>query len=999
MTTPHPQPVLSPTQDDAPVVDPFAPLAAAFDHVADSAIVLSADGEIVVWNKGAELLYGYAPEEAMQKDISFLAPPEDSGDTIKLFARALSGQPVAPRQVERVRHDGSRVRISLRVTPLENDAGEIFGVLFLGRDLVPETEREGRITRQQLQEREIAALVPDAIYVHREGKILWANPASVEMFAARSMTDLIGRSAWDLIAENDLERVLEIYGRLGDVESSLPIFVHRKRLDGQTFPSEGRGARIVWEDEPATLMVVRDLSEQERTISALAESEARQRDFAEISPDAMIVHLHGEIVFVNAAALSMYGAKSSADLVGRDAAEFLHPDDKNAVVENWERWKSGVGEDVVVARRLRLDGSSFHGEARHRLVSWEGKEAYLVVIRDVSERIASQNALLDSEERHRQIVELSPDAVLVHEDNRIVFANQAAIEMYGATEEAELVGLDSLEVIPEDLHDFVRERRRQVQRDGKVPLVEVRRKRLDGTEFIAEVTGARYVWNGRTANLTITRDVTERVESDRARTALEERYRKILELTPEATFVHVAGRVRFVNPAAIEMFGATCEDELIGRDIMDLVDPADHDRVHSQREILREGATLPASDVRRRRLDGTVFESRANGAAINWEGETGFLVIARDVTDEYAAQRKLQESEDRHRTITQASPDAIIVHLDRRIVFANRAAAAMFRVADPGDLLGRMAIDLIHPDDQEEMVRTNTGVTPGQIIPPIVVRRVRDDGDVFHSETTRSGYVWEGVPATMAVIRDVSDRHEAEEKIRLYTEELERTNEELERFAYVASHDLKEPLRMVSSFCGLLQERYSAQLDEQANEFLQFAVDGAKRMQGLIDDLLKLSKTGTADLVAGPVELSEVVETVLNNLSAQIQETGAEVHFDELPMVIGDRTLLIQLFQNLVSNALKFRSDVSPEVAIKTARRGEDVAFGVCDNGIGLDPAHHERVFEVFKKLHAHDVFEGNGIGLSICKKVVERHGGDIWVESEPGRGTCFWFTLPVVNP
>lgn len=976
-------------------LDPFAPLSASFELLEDSVVVFSADGELAIWNGGAENLFGYTFEEAARKDISFLSPPEDSGDTIKLFARALSGQPVPPRLVNRVHKDGSRLRISLRVSPLRDAAGQVFGVVFMGRNVIPEIERENRLTELQLREREIATLVPDALFIHRNGKIIWANDAAVEMFAARSLTDLLGRNSFELIVEEDLALVLERHSKLGEAGKTNPVFVHRKRLDGSVFPSEGRGAVISWENEPATLMVVRDLSEQERTINALAESEARQRDFAEISPDAMLVHLDGEIVFANEAALSLFGAKDPSEFLGLNAADTVHPDDRQSVRDNWAAWRKGEGLDVVEVRRLRLDGTSFHGEARHRSIFWEGQPAYLVVIRDVSERIAAQEALRESEARHRQIVDVTPDAILIHTDNNIVFANNAALDVFGAAREADLVGRPYLDLVPEELHDVSRDRRDYVLDGGVIPLVATRRLRVDGSEFAAEVTGSAYTWNGAPAILTIQRDISERIEVERQRVALEQRSQKILELAPEATFIHVDGRLVYVNPAAVEMFGAERKEDLLGLDAAAFVHPDDLHRIEGHRHVLLEGQTIPESDLRRLRLDGTVFESRAAATAIDWEGETGFLVIARDVTEELAAQKALQESEDRHRMITEASPDAIIVRVDHEIVFANKAAAEMFRVDDPSSLIGRRAIDLVHPEDRQALLDSPEVLEPGDILAAQVSRRLRDDGEVFFSESIRSGYTWNGQHAVMAVIRDISKRYEAEQKIREYNGELERTNEELERFAYVASHDLKEPLRMVSSFCGLLQERYSAQLDEQANEFIRFAVDGAKRMHDLIDDLLKLSQTGTASLTAEHVDIPDVLHNVNANLATRISETNATISYTTMPTVVGDRTLLTQLFQNLISNALKFRSDAAPVVEISAQKQGANFVFAVTDNGIGLDEKHHERIFEVFKTLHARNEFSGNGIGLSICKKVVERHGGRIWVESQPGEGTTFRFTLP----
>jgi PAS domain S-box-containing protein len=432
-----------PETDDpavADVADSFAALAAAFPHIEDSAIVYSADGEIVVWNHGAEALYGYTFEEARAKDVSFLCPPEDSGDTIKLFVRALSGQSVAPRQVERIRKDGCRVRVSARATPLENARGDIFGVLFVTRDLTPEIARAQRIDDLERSERDIIWRVPDAVYVHRDGKILWANPAAAELFEAGSTADLVGRSAWDLIEPSELDKVLASHSDLMDGKRTPPVYVTRRKLSGEPFPTEGRGAPIVWEDEPATLMVVRDLSEQQRTVDMLAESEARQRDFAEISPDAMLVHVHGEIVFVNKAAVELFGAESRDVLLGTDVAERLHPDDRERVVKNWDRWRAGLGEDVIEARRLRMDGSSFDGEARFRPILWQGREAYLVVIRDVSDRAEFEAALRASDERYRQIVNVNPDGILIHTEGRIVFANPQAVSIFGAKGPGELLG-------------------------------------------------------------------------------------------------------------------------------------------------------------------------------------------------------------------------------------------------------------------------------------------------------------------------------------------------------------------------------------------------------------------------------------------------------------------------------------------------------------------------------------------------------------------------------
>ena len=228
--------------------------------------------------------------------------------------------------------------------------------------------------------------------------------------------------------------------------------------------------------------------------------------------------------------------------------------------------------------------------------------------------------------------------------------------------------------------------------------------------------------------------------------------------------------------------------------------------------------------------------------------------------------------------------------------------------------------------------------------------------------------------------------------------ELARSNAELEQFAYVASHDLQEPLRMVASYVGLLERRYRGRLDSDADDFIEFAVDGARRMQALLNGLLDLSRVGTRGREPEPTESEAVLRDALINLEQAIAEAGAEVTHDPLPTVLGDRVQLTQLFQNLVSNAVKFNTSRRPRVAVTARRAGSMWEFGVADNGIGIDPAYFERIFQVFQRLHTRDTYEGTGIGLSICRKIVERHGGTIRPESSMGQGTTFRFTLTAVE-
>ncbi len=242
---------------------------------------------------------------------------------------------------------------------------------------------------------------------------------------------------------------------------------------------------------------------------------------------------------------------------------------------------------------------------------------------------------------------------------------------------------------------------------------------------------------------------------------------------------------------------------------------------------------------------------------------------------------------------------------------------------------------------------------------------------------------------------ELDERRRAEQRLAKYTEDLARSNQELEQFAYVTSHDLQEPLRMVASFTQLLARRYRGRLDQDADEFIGFAVEGATRMQNLLNDLLAYSRVGTRGKPFVPVDCNMVFKQARDNLAKTVEESGALIFLDPLPVVRGDEVQLIQLFQNLLANAIKFRGSEMPQVQVSARKKGHEWIFSIKDNGIGIDPEHHERIFVIFQRLHARSEFPGTGIGLAICKKIVNRHGGRIWVESQPGKGSTFYFSIP----
>jgi signal transduction histidine kinase len=246
-----------------------------------------------------------------------------------------------------------------------------------------------------------------------------------------------------------------------------------------------------------------------------------------------------------------------------------------------------------------------------------------------------------------------------------------------------------------------------------------------------------------------------------------------------------------------------------------------------------------------------------------------------------------------------------------------------------------------------------------------------------------------------SVSREISDRERAQKDLKETLGELARSNAELEQFAYIASHDLQEPLRMVSSYVQLLKRRYEGKLDKDADEFIGFAVDGANRMQYLINDLLTYSRVGTKGKPFEMTDCSKVLSEALLNLSVAIDESGAVITNDNLPTLMAEKTQMVQLIQNLVANAIKFRNEDHPRIHISSEQKNSKWVFSVSDNGIGIAPEYYERIFAIFQRLHGKTEYPGTGIGLAVCKRIIERHSGRIWVDSESGRGSKFCFSIP----
>jgi PAS domain S-box-containing protein len=483
----------------------------------------------------------------------------------------------------------------------------------------------------------------------------------------------------------------------------------------------------------------------------------------------------------------------------------------------------------------------------------------------------------------------------------------------------------------------------------------------------------------------------------------EARYRGLLEAAPDAmVVVNEVGEIVLVNVQAEKQFGYR-RDELVGQQVKNIIPEGFAERLVS--DGMRSAAEARTQQIDAgielsgRRRDGSQFPIDIRLSPL--EDAEGILVTAaiRDISVRKRTEGAVRQSEEHFRLIVSNVKDYAILMLDPEgFVVSWNDGAEKINGYRAEEIIGQHFSRFYTAEDissgkpafeLEQAAQDGRSEVEGW--------RIRKDGSRFLANVVITALRDEKgrLRGFGKIARDITERQKSEEQLMKTVGELRRSNDDLQQFAYVSSHDLQEPLRMVSSFTQLLAKRYKGRLDSDADEFIAFAVDGCNRMQGLIQDLLSYSRAGTNGKALREISSEDALKMALTDLRGAVEQSGAVVTYDSLPAITIDETQLTQIFQNLVGNGIKYRRAESPEVHVSASKNGHEWIFSVRDNGLGIDSQYFDRIFILFQRLHGREEFEGTGIGLAICKKILERLGGRIWVESQPEKGSTFYFALP----
>ena len=887
------------------------------------------------------------------------------------------------------------------------------GTVAVYSDITAIKKREAALAESEERHRRLLETLPDAVIIHSGGRVAYVNPAAELLYGAESHTQLVGRHSRDLVHpdyralnEKRTKKVLAERCTLPPIEQV------RVRLDGSEVAVETRTTFIVWNGKPALLGVMRDLTENKRAEAALRESERRLTAVTANIPGAVyqrVLHPDGRITFpyVSKGVLETHGMDAERAMADPERLlDVMHPGDREKYWAAIEESRDTLEPFDLELRNVLPGGDilwvlSHARPHRHDdgTVVWDGLFMNITDRKKAERRAAQVHSWL------LHAIDSLPDGfVLWDREDRLMLWNDKYAKSVPRRDELLVAGSRFEDIIERAYDEMAR-------RDGASVTGEWREQRLawhrsaTGSHELQMPSGRWVVVTERRTRdgftVGIYTDISQhKLDAERIQES-EERYRKLVEVSPDAIYVHRQGRIAFINSAGAELFGATSPEQLIGTKILDLVHPDYREMVSERQRQDVATAGLTRGNQLRLRLDGSEFMAAVSANPVTWEGERGGLVVIRDITEENRAQEALRESEQTARALIDAATDyALLLDRDLKILAINNTLAGAWDVT-PADAVGRSVAEVSPPAARDRR----------QWLSEKVLRSGRPE----HIET-RMGEQWisssyhpvldasNRVSRLAIFSRDITEQKEAQAKLRDANETAEFASRSKSEFLANMSHELRTPLNAVIGFSEIMKEEIFGPLgSDNYRTYSRDIHESGKHLLRVINDILDLSKIEAGKLTPNfeRIDLRDAVDSSVRIVKGRAEERAIRIVTriaQDQPRIEADERMLKQILMNLLSNAVKFTSSGGKiRVSVRPGKNGR-VDITVADNGIGIESHELPKVMAPFGQAESSlsRKFEGTGLGLPLTRSLVELHHGEFKLLSKPGRGTKVVVSLPM---
>lgn len=969
-------------------------------------VILVVDRDLKVRYESPSMIRvtGYRQDERHGKSAIDLVHPDDMGVVREAIVRLREGIGDRVSFETRLRHKSGQWRhVEVTAIDLLNEPA-VSGIVASFRDITDRLEALDAVRRSEEYHRALIEKAEDGIVVlNPDGTIRYQSP-HLERAMGYEQGERIGRNPLEFVDAEDIGRLAAMLQGLmqepGAVLRGIAVRMHHRDGSRRTFEADATNLL----DNPAVAGVVvncRDVTRRTQAEEALRENEDKYRSLVERANDGITLVQDGIVKYTNPRSLEMVGY-APEEMIGRPIRDFLHPDEVPVMIERFRRVMSGepmapVYETILVHR----DGHPVNVEMSGGVVTYQGRPADLVVARDITERKAAEQALRESEEKYRQVVERANDGITIIQDAILRYANPRSLEILGYTPD-EIIGTPmSKHIHPDELPKVIERYQRRMGGEEVESTYETALIDKQGGRVEVELNAGVVTYEGRSADLVLVRDITERKRTIEALRESEEKFRLLVEEMNDGYCLIQDSRILFHNARSARMFGYSA-DELTGRSIRELLPPkilSELSKVHARR---LKGEDVPAQyETVVRRKDGRFCPVELGTRIIDYRGRPAVSVVIRDITERRLAADALQRSEEKLRSYLESSPDAIYtMDLRGRFLYGNRAAERLAGYSKE-ELLGKTFVEVnLLPEEYIEPTRAllarnaegrPTGPSEGQLI--------RKDGKRVVVEV-RTYPIGKGVNVEIiGVARDITERKRAEEERQRMEEQLQLAGRlaAVGELAAGVAHELNNPLAAVQGYAQLLASREA--LDEQIRADVGIIYDQAQRASRITANLLSFARRHRPE--KSSVSINEVVERSLELHEYRMRVNNIEVvtKLDtKLPETLADFHQMQQVFVNVITNAEQAMTAARGRgrLTAKTQRVGDMIRVSFTDNGPGIPEDNISRVFDPF--FTTKEVGKGTGLGLSICYGIVREHGGRLYAKSSTRRGSTFVVEIPIVD-